>query len=67
LVYDTIDEQSACPVYDLRIALKPVANLVDEELKCFGLPTPPEEIKISKTSFDLEEEYAISSTFIEKF
>ena len=34
VVYDTIDSQSACPVYDMRVAMKPIENIVQEELKC---------------------------------
>jgi hypothetical protein len=32
LVYDSIDENDECPLYELRIALKPIENVAEENL-----------------------------------
>jgi hypothetical protein len=46
IVYDSLDERDECPLYDLRISLKPLENLLEENLKCSGLDTPPSMIDI---------------------
>ena len=66
LVYDTVDEGSNCPLYDVRIAMKPIQDAVKEEMRCVGLNLPPTYREISK-DFEMDETYAISSQFIEKY
>lgn len=47
--------------------MKPLESLPEEDLKCVGLRTPPERIVTSGEDFDLDGEYAVSSTFVNKF
>lgn len=34
IIYDSLDENDQCPVYDFRIALKPIELVLDENLAC---------------------------------
>ena len=67
IVYDSLDENDQCPLYDFRIALKPINLVLTENLVCGNNEMPPEKIKVNKNMFGLEGEYQISNEFLEKY
>jgi hypothetical protein len=45
IVYDQISSESGCSLFEMRIASKPLENLINETLSCRdGNEAPPEEI-----------------------
>lgn len=66
VVYDSLDEDDACPAFDFRVILKPVANALASNLLCEPHPVPPLSVAISGEDFVLSETYAFSSSFIHK-
>lgn len=64
--YDSLDQVDPCPVVYVRIILKPVQDVVNENLHCFGKPLPPSTIPINKDDVALVGEYSFPSEFIYK-
>ena len=67
IVYDTLDESDECPLFELRISVKPLQNLLEENLKCKGLSNAPEIINIVESEYDLDQEFAVSNGFLDRF
>lgn len=61
LVIDQIhvDEQDSCPIFDLKISVKPLIEAI-EDLNCSGLEEPPQIIKVTDKIYKLEESYSFS-------
>ena len=53
-----------CPVVYIRIILKPISDIINENLRCLGKPLPPSTILINKDDVSLSGEYSFSSEFI---
>jgi len=64
LEYESLDEDDACPLYTLRVILKPVRDVLNENLKCFGKPMPSASYSIKTDNFASSGEYAFGSDFI---
>ena len=67
IVYDTLDESDECPTYLFRIAMKPLQDIADENLKCTGLKSPKAKQEIGRDMWVQDNQYAISSQLIEKY
>jgi len=55
-----------CPVVYLRIILKPVSDIINENLRCLGKPLPLSTIPINSDDVSFSGEYSFSSDFITK-
>lgn len=67
LVYDELDSADSCPLYSLRIAMKPIDLLLSENLKCKQNDLPPDQVNIEGGKFLLEQQFSMSSSFIKLF
>ena len=67
IVEDTLDENDPCPTYQMRVALKPFTQIMNENLRCNGKSMPPSLFKVDKDNYDADGEYSVSSEFIEKY
>jgi hypothetical protein len=64
MVYSYLDPSDTCPLYDLHVAVKAVADVADEDLKCEQNDLPPAHLKIDKSIFKLRETYAFSYEYL---
>jgi hypothetical protein len=72
LEYDSLDQDDACPTFDLRIIVKPVAEVVKEYLECGAKPLPPASLPVltppdvarAVDEFKAAGDYAFSSDFL---
>jgi hypothetical protein len=55
-----------CPIVFTRIAIKPIADMKEENLKCYGKPFPPEKVEFKKDDDVSEGEYSIPYSAIKK-
>jgi hypothetical protein len=55
-----------CPLSFTRIAVKPIADMKDENLKCYGKAFPPEKVDFKKDDEVSEGEYSIPYSAIKK-
>jgi hypothetical protein len=66
LEYATKDMNDECPLTFTRIAIKPISDMKEENLKCFGKQFPPQKVEF-KTDDDVSEgEYSIPYSAIKK-
>jgi len=64
--YDALDQDDACPTFDLRIILKPVNDSISSNLHCPSKPLPPTSLDIVKDDVELSETFSFGHDFIEK-
>jgi len=64
IIYEKLDENDDCPLFDFIVAVKSLEAVAKENLECKNFELPPEEIKVNKTFYRLDQEYSFSSDFI---
>ena len=64
LVYDSLDQDDACPLFDLRVMLVPVDSALSTHLSCGKDDLPPLRVDITGGDFELSGKYQFSREFI---
>ena len=64
IIYEFLDPNDPCPLYSLVVALKPLTDLVKENLVCKKNVLPGEYYKITGPMYKHEKNYAFSSEFL---
>ena len=67
IVQDAIDETDKCPLYQIRVALDPIKQMMDDDLKCSKIEPPTLDIVIKDDNFILNQAYQLSNEFFEKY
>jgi hypothetical protein len=66
LEYDSLDQDDACPTFELRVVSKPQKDVINEDVSCMGYSLPPSHIPIDKSDFSHSAMYSMNSNFLEK-
>ena len=66
LEYESLDENDACPTFELRVGIKPMDEVVSENFRCYARTEPPTTITIKDDDYSLSSEYSFSSDFIHR-
>jgi hypothetical protein len=66
LEYATKDMNDECPLSFTRIAIKPIADMKEENLKCYGKSFPPAKVEFVHDDDISEGEYSIPYSSIKK-
>lgn len=64
LEYDSLDEDDACPSFDLRIIAKPLKEVADEYLRCDAKPLPPAQLSVVGTDYSHAGDYAFPGDYL---
>jgi len=56
----------SCVVYDLQVAMKPLKQVVVENLLCEGRETPPELFNIDDPFFKINRKFSLSGEYLSK-
>lgn len=67
VVYDSLDESDKCPLYQMRVAMKPISLVMDENLECTNNEFLPSTIQMNSKNAGFEGEYQISSDILNKY
>lgn len=67
IIYEKLNENDDCPLFDFIVAVKSLEALAKENLECKSFDLPPEEIKVNQTLYRLDQEYSFSSDFISTY
>lgn len=59
-----MDPEDTCPLYDLHIAVKAMAEIADEDLECEGDDLPPETIKVDRSLYKLDDTYSFGWEYL---
>lgn len=64
--YETLDQNDPCPSFDLRIMVKAIDNVVNENLRCHGKPLPPAAVRMDNDDFVFSGSYSFPSDYLAK-
>lgn len=64
IIYAFLDENDTCPMYDLTVALKPLKDIITENLVCKKNIPPAEYYKIEGKTYKHDRQYAFSGEFL---
>lgn len=65
--YESLDQEDACPRFELRIIVKPMVSVVNENFRCQGKRLPPGSLDIELGGHDTFSQtgtYAFPSSFL---
>ena len=63
VIYDSSSNMD-CPLFNFRIAQKPIEMLLDQNLKCLKRSPPPGEIEVTQEEWEYSDNLAFSTSFM---
>jgi hypothetical protein len=66
-VYDRVEPQDSCPLFDVRIATVEIDSLPLENLECLKHELPPRKLDIRDAVYRLDQTYSFSSEYLSEF
>lgn len=66
-VYDRVEPQDSCPLFDVRVATVSIDSLPLENLECLKHELPPSKLEVKDSLFRLDQTYSFSSEYLAEF